>query len=77
MVDPQANVQSYLWLMALVALLRAINATVTLGFIVLVNLGLNQFWEQAAEASSLDSRLFPFLACTPGIRLRWAEYLAL
>jgi len=59
MIDPQARAVPYIKLLALVVVLGLISALVTFTFVGLV-------WEQIAEVSGLDPRLFTVLVCTLG-----------
>lgn len=66
MIDTQRRPRPYMRLMALVALLGAISATITFVFVVLVDQGINLIWEQAANTLGLDPRLFTLAACLLG-----------
>lgn len=66
MIDPQARLKPYLRLMALVALLGVVSAVVTFAFMALVNLAIDQIWDQAPLLVGLDARLFTFLVCALG-----------
>lgn len=66
MIDPQAKVGAYAKLLALAALLGVIAAVITFGFVVVVNLGTQLLWEQAAPASGLPAPLLIVSICTLG-----------
>lgn len=66
MIDPHANPKAYLKVMLLVAVLGAVSAVITFGFIVLVNQATDVLWGQAAAALGWDARLFTLFACAVG-----------
>ncbi len=66
MIDPQAKPAPYIKLLALVVVLGLISALITFAFIALVHQGTHLLWEQAAQALSMDPRLFTFLVCAIG-----------
>src|SRR5512139_927961 len=66
MIDPQARLAPYIKLMAFVVVLGLVSALVTFVFIALVHQGTHLLWEQAAQALSMDPRLFTVLVCTLG-----------
>jgi chloride channel protein, CIC family len=66
MIDPQAKPGPYIKLMALVVVLGLISGLVTFAFMALVHQGTGLVWEQIAEVSGLDQRLFTVLVCTLG-----------
>jgi chloride channel protein, CIC family len=66
MIDPQAKLGPYAKLLALTALLGVITAIVTFAFVVVVQLGTQLLWEQAAPATGLPAPLVIFLICTIG-----------
>ena len=66
MIDPQAKLGAYAKLLTLAALLGVITAVITFTFVVVVNLGTQWLWEQAAPASGLPAPLVIFLICTIG-----------
>jgi H+/Cl- antiporter ClcA len=66
MIDPQAKPGPYVKLLALVVVLGLICALITFTFMALVHQGTDLVWEQAAQALSIDPRLFTVLVCTAG-----------
>ena len=56
MIDPNARPKPYFRLMAMVALLGGISATVTFVFMALVHQGTNVIWEQMAQLVGIDPR---------------------
>ncbi|MCG3142393.1 MAG: putative ion-transport protein YfeO [Anaerolineae bacterium] len=66
MIDPQAKAGPYIKLLALAGLLGVIAAIVTFIFMVLVNLGTQLLWEQAAPATGLPMPLLIVAICTLG-----------
>lgn len=66
MIDPQAKLGPYVRLLALAAVLGIITALVTFVFIVVVHLGTQLLWEQAAPATGLPAPLLILLICTIG-----------
>ena len=66
MIDPQAKLWPYVKLLALAVLLGVITAVITFAFIVLVHLGTQLLWEQAAPASGLPAPLLILGICTIG-----------
>jgi H+/Cl- antiporter ClcA len=66
MIDSEARLEPYLKLLALAALLGAIAAVITFAFIVLVHLGTQLLWDQAAPASGLPAPLLILGICTIG-----------
>ncbi len=66
MIDPHAKAGPYIKLLALAGLLGVIAAIVTFIFMVLVNLGTQLLWEQAAPATGLPMPLLIVAICTLG-----------
>jgi H+/Cl- antiporter ClcA len=66
MIDPQAKPALYIRLLALVVVMGLICALITFAFLALVHQGTGLIWERAAQALSLDTRLFTVLVCTIG-----------
>ncbi|MCJ7512091.1 MAG: chloride channel protein [Anaerolineales bacterium] len=66
MIDTQARPAPYVRLLVLVALLGLVSASITFGFIALVDQGTQLVWQQLALALGIDPRLFTLLICTLG-----------
>jgi H+/Cl- antiporter ClcA len=66
MIDPQAQLKSYLKLLGLVILLSVAVAVITFAFMAIVHQGTALLWETVAEELGLDPRLFTVLVCTFG-----------
>lgn len=66
MIDPQAKPAAYIKLLGFVAVLGVLSALVTFVFMAIVHQGTVLIWEQAADALSIDLRLFTILVCTIG-----------
>lgn len=66
MIDPQAQLLRYIKLLILVAVLGAVSALITFGFMFLVQAGSQFVWGQAAGALGLDQRIFTIVVCSIG-----------
>ncbi len=66
MIDPQAKPKPYLRLLALVALMGIVSASVTFAFMYLVHQGTRLIWTLLPTVTGIEPRLFTLLVCIIG-----------